>query len=106
MTSSVVQTTEEKWRTIPEFPNYVISNHGRVANKVSGEIKAIVRNKMVRLSRNGWIANRSISTLMKVWQNPRIKITSVRHEEDFDAGRIDDLCFLGSGHFVFPELGR
>ena len=30
----------ETWRSIPEFPNYEVSNHGNVANLVTGHIMA------------------------------------------------------------------
>ena len=35
----------ETWRTIPEFPNYEVSNHGQVANIVSGRIMALNMNQ-------------------------------------------------------------
>lgn len=29
------------WKTIPEYPNYAVSNHGEVINKSTGNIKSI-----------------------------------------------------------------
>lgn len=61
------EESEEKWRTIPDFQNYVISNKGRVANK-NGTIKKISANGYVKLSSNGFFSIRSLNALMKkIW---------------------------------------
>lgn len=58
------QPQTEKWRTIPEFPNYVISNKGRVANK-NGKM---LSGKVVKLSRDGWQTKRVVLRIMaQVW---------------------------------------
>lgn len=57
---------KEKWRTIPEFPNYVISNKGRIANK-KGYLMTINEDS-VRLSRANWKGNRGVKKMMKqIW---------------------------------------
>ena len=57
----------EKWRTIPDFPDYVISNQGRVANK-AGTLKKISARETVELHRSGYSANKRVKALLKlVW---------------------------------------
>lgn len=59
--------TQERWKTIPEFPEYVISNKGRVANK-NGFLKSFKLSGGVTLSRDGWKTRLSVKKLMKkVW---------------------------------------
>ncbi len=54
----------EKWRTIPEFPNYVISSHGRVANK-NGTQKMMNKRGAVSLSKSGFKTERSVHQIFK-----------------------------------------
>jgi hypothetical protein len=69
------EQTAEKWRTIPDFPAYVISNKGRVANRQRGTIKAI-SDGIVRLSAEGWTASRSHRRLMReVWPSKKQSIS-------------------------------
>lgn len=58
--------SDEKWRTIPEFTDYVISNHGRIANK-AGTLKK--SGEHVKLHRAGYGVRKSVKKLMKeIWK--------------------------------------
>lgn len=62
-----MQSSIEKWRTIPEFPSYVISNKGRVANKSGVMLK--IKDGNVRLHRKGFSSRRVVLKLKnEIWQ--------------------------------------
>jgi hypothetical protein len=58
----------EEWNKLEEFPDYSISNLGRVRNMKTGRYMALTRNQqgivMVGLFRNGRLYKRSISLLV------------------------------------------
>jgi hypothetical protein len=58
----------ERWRIIDEFPNYSISDHGRVRNDESGRVLALLQNQKgivnVGLMRGGIQYKRSVTVLV------------------------------------------
>lgn len=36
---------QEQWKTIEDFPDYLVSDHGRVANQKTGRILSLTRNQ-------------------------------------------------------------
>jgi hypothetical protein len=61
---SSTNTPTEKWKTIPGFPNYAISNRGRVARKRDGYL--LTRNgRMVRVSHDGKERKRNVPAMME-----------------------------------------
>lgn len=58
----------EKWRTIPDFPNYVVSTNGRFANKNTGNELVVNIRGQVCLCRCGFEGKRSASKLYnQIW---------------------------------------
>lgn len=64
-----VQETE-KWRTIPEFPNYVISNQGRVVSKLTARVLKERRGRVSLDGNNDFSVSRIFH---KVWFNEKAK---------------------------------
>lgn len=67
--------TEEKWRTIPDYPRYVVSNRGRVATKKEGKILTQNKGFVYLFSTSGGFCSRlSVSKIYhKVWFNEKVK---------------------------------
>lgn len=61
-------TYSEEWRHIPDFPNYCVSNWGRVRNEDSGRVLALMRNQHgvcnVGMMRKGVQYKRSVTLLV------------------------------------------
>jgi len=77
---------KEKWQKIEGFPNYSVSNHGRIRNDKSGRIKkTFLRKKKyvrVQLHKNGTGYTRSVHRLAATafLPNPENK-GDVNHED-------------------------
>lgn len=58
----------ERWAEIPDFPEYSVSDHGRVINENSGKYMTLSRNQqgycMAFLRNNGQQATRSVTVLV------------------------------------------
>lgn len=64
---------KELWRSIPGFPEYVVSSTGRIANKNTGHLKSVNSRGRVTLHRSGWKTKRLATRIFKdVWQRKNL----------------------------------
>jgi hypothetical protein len=80
-----MQTTE-KWKTIPGFPNYAISNRGRIARKRDGYLMAMDGTK-AKLSHDGKEGRVSQYMLMEeLWGVPH-PLKGIKQREERKSGK-------------------